>query len=133
MANEERFSREKQHRGFPFLSIREALSYCNLDYKDIDLVACGGWSNPDLQVIKDYFASTGSLQLDSSSKRLYHSLMSDKPYREELLKEVSLLFPDTSKFYDHHLSHAAAAFYCTGLDEADVLHELSRDLQSAVV
>ncbi|MBF0454216.1 MAG: carbamoyltransferase [Magnetococcales bacterium] len=38
-AGEERFSRKKQHAGFPYLALEAALSHCQLQAEDIDRVA----------------------------------------------------------------------------------------------
>jgi carbamoyltransferase len=94
--HEERFSRIKNDGNYPKLSIEKILDYNGLTKHDIDLVVyvCG----PE-----------NMIQL--GLKMIGHF--------EEKLQEY---FPNSKvEFLSHHLAHAAATFYTSGFDEANIL------------
>ncbi len=129
---EERLSKVKNQPGFPVLSIQAALDSQNLEMKDIDVVAIGGKNSKiaqsreeDLQkfhnrydkIKKDWFGSSGNIFAKFAEKAgigiKKFSKISEEPKKEKVLedylKEVGL--DKKEKRYDHHLSHAASAYY----------------------
>ena len=107
--HEERFSRIKNDGNYPRLSIEKILEYNGLTKYDIDLVVyvCG----PE-----------NMMQLG----------LKTAGYIDEKLQEY---FPNSQvEFLSHHLAHAAATFYTSGFDEANILsfdaagdHELQKN------
>ena len=94
---EERLNREKDSRAYPVLSIEAAISDFGLSsVKDFDLI------------VKDYIIS--------------------KEYREDFNKRESVSCPYQLENYhnkmytiNHHLCHAASAFYSSGFQESAIL------------
>lgn len=125
---EERLSKIKNQPGFPVLSIQAALDSQNIEIKDIDVVAIGGKNSKiaqsreeDLQkfhnrynkIKKDWFGSPDNIfaKAGAGIKRL--SKISEEPKKEKVLedylKEAGL--DKKERRYDHHLCHAASAYY----------------------
>ena len=135
VCGEERLTREKLIRGYPHMAIKDLLQRFNLDPADIDMVVCGAWSRPDRSVVESFLGSINEKNVKSSSDRLFSSLDVDRFYREEFLVKAGRMFPNAQiKLYDHHLSHAASAFFGAGYEDSYVVTADGRgDLQSIVV
>ena len=126
-AQEERFTREKHDAGFPSLAIRYCLAEAGLQPGDIDHVVF--YDKPFLKferLLETYlaFAPVGfrsfatSLPVWIKDKLFQKSVLADA-LRAQLDKDV-----DWSKrllFSEHHLSHAASAFFPSPFEEAAVL------------
>ena len=92
---EERFSRIKYDGNYPKLSIQKILDHNKLTKYDIDLVV--------------YVGNTCKISLE----------LLRSGYIEDKLREY---FPNSKQqFLYHHVAHAAATFYTSGFDEADIL------------
>ena len=134
-ALEERFCRKKFVRAFPHAALNAGLETLSISPKDITVVACGAFASPSKDAVSEFLSASKDLDQQMVAARLYHSLLSDKDYRVELIAEVSKRFPGAKlKFYDHHESHAASAFYFSNFEDASLLTADGRgDLQSLVV
>jgi carbamoyltransferase len=125
-AEEERFTRRKHDPGFP----RQALQYClregGLRLEDVGVVVF--YDKPFLKferILETYvaFAPRGF----RSFARSMPVWLRDKLFLKRLLKEELRRFdsgfdPDTRLlFSEHHLSHAASAFYPSPFERAAVL------------
>ena len=110
-AAEERFSRKKHTGDFPIHAIRHGLAECGLELSDIDELAHGF----------DYSPYKPVFSLDPISVRQYRQVYS----REALLHSVNKCLPEFQpervKHVDHHLAHAASAYYTSGWNECLVL------------
>jgi len=111
-AAEERFSREKTTGAFPIQAIRYCLEAGNLTPAQVDYVAHSFAYEP----FKSSFAETESHQ------RQYEEVYSTDVQRRNL----QTIFPecDWSKKLvpvNHHMAHAASAFYPSGFPEALIL------------
>ena len=106
-AAEERFSRKKHTGDFPIGAIEYCLEAAGLKIGDIDEIAHGF----------DYSPYRAMYMLDKTSAKQYDEVFS----REKLLAEVKQHLPtfpaDRVHQVNHHLAHAASAFYTSGWDE----------------
>jgi len=122
-AHEERFSRKKHDFSFPINAAKYVLKEAGIEYKD--LLAVSFYDKPYLKferLLETYhaFAPKGLLSFQSAIPVwIKEKLFMKKMLREELAKlgdgNVQLLFPE------HHLSHAASAFYPSPFNEAAIL------------
>src|SRR5947199_322335 len=113
---EERFSRKKHHIGFPHQSIRYCLDEAGIDMSAVDHVAhywrpwvLGHRIGHTLAVaLKDRQLFEARAKRGGSQVRGYYMPMFSLPYK--LRRDF-----DAHKFkfhyVDHHVSHAASAFY----------------------
>ena len=103
---QERYNLDKHSREFPFEAIKGCLNSANLTINDIDTI-CFGF-NPDL----------------------YHNYPSKEnlnrrplPLKKELDKKVQkeLSYNGNIEYYEHHLCHAASAYYPSGYKNAVII------------
>ena len=125
---EERLTRVKNWSGVPEKSIATVLELAGLAMKDIDYVAVNGHHMPypkDRGEILEEYRSTGSVQM-SVKKFLRHTylktLYNDKRKRERLGALHAAGIPkEKVEFVDHHMAHAAAAYYGLANFDDDIL------------
>ena len=125
-AQEERYTRIKHNEDFPTKAIKEALKYSNINLKDIDAVVY--YEKPFIK-----FERLIETYLKNSPRGIISFLkaipvwIKEKIFLKNIilnsLKEIDPDFKDPNKifFSEHHLSHAASAFYPSPFDEAIVL------------
>lgn len=110
-AAEERFSRKKHTGDFPTAAISYCLMEAGLNLGDIDEIAHAF----------DYAPHRAAFSFDPVSADLYRDVFS----RDALLLQVSRNldgFPRERVLHvNHHLAHAASAYYCSGWEECLVL------------
>ena len=125
-AQEERFTRIKHDKSYPFHAIEFVLTYSKLKLSEIDHIVF--FEKPFLKferLLETYvaFAPRGF----KSFCKAMPIWLSEKLFQKNLLfnklKEHDKNFNDKSKimFSDHHLSHAASAFFPSPFNEAIVL------------
>ena len=143
--NEERLNRQKMCMGFPRSSVDEVTRIADTAPGDIDAVAVATNSlfwRPDCWPYTDYFRENrggflretllsggGAISTifgnSSMARNAYHALKSvltrDRrgKVRQVLDKEYGIKAP--VHFIDHHLSHAASAYFTSGFDNATVI------------
>lgn len=121
--SQERFSRIKQDPGFPQLAIAQCLQFAGISIDQIALVAF--YEDPELKY--DRIMATYKAQLPGSAFRLAANLprfLKNKDVEKKLRQEFQRHFhwqPGQIFFSEHHLSHAASAFYPSAQQEAAVL------------
>jgi carbamoyltransferase len=132
-AAEERFSRIKQHAGFPHKAVDFLLSKSGLHPDEIEIVAYPfyPWYREGFMILKGFIQNNFAniLQNDRLMSKFYHSayyaqfcmnaIKDHKKYNVELkdsLVELGLL--GKLRRIEHHLAHSAAAFYTSGFDNA---------------
>jgi carbamoyltransferase len=110
-AAEERFSRKKHTGDFPANAIQYCLDTARITAGELDEIAHGF----------DYTAYRAAFLLDATSAEQYDQVFS----RAKLLAGVRQRLPDfpEDKVHqvNHHLAHAASAFYTSGWDECLVV------------
>ena len=110
-AAEERFNRRKQSGEFPAQAIAYCLRQAGLSFADLSEIAhCF-----------DYAPFGEIFSLDPTSALLYETVFS----KQALLKQVHGCFPEFPNErvhqVNHHLSHAASAYFTSGWDECLVV------------
>jgi carbamoyltransferase len=125
-AQEERFSRKKHDASYPKSAINYVLKEANLKLNNIDHVVF--YEKPFLKferLLETYVGfSPGGFRSFSMSMPLW---ISEKLFQKKMLfdalKEQDNNFKDIKKinFSEHHLSHAASAFYSSPYEEAIIL------------
>ena len=113
---EERFTRKKHDSSFPKNSVDYVLKYSKLKLSDVDYIVF--FEKPFLKferLLETYvaFAPKGFAQFVKSMPVWLRDKLFQKKQLLNLLKEQDEDFKDNGKLYfsEHHLSHAASAFY----------------------
>mgnify|MGYP001491246866 CR=1 FL=1 len=125
-AQEERFTRKKHDSSYPFNAIEFVLKYSNLKLSEVDHIIF--FEKPFLKferLLETYvaFAPKGFL----SFCKAIPIWLKDKLFQKKMLfnelKRHDNNFKDNKKifFSDHHLSHAASAFFPSPFEEAIIL------------
>jgi carbamoyltransferase len=122
-AHEERFTRIKHDSAFPINAAKYVLSEAGLDYDDLTAIAF--YDKPYIKferLLETYhaFAPKGLVSfLSAVPVWIKEKLFMKKMLRDELKKlgekKLQILFPE------HHLSHAASAFYPSPYQDAAIL------------
>ena len=113
---EERFSRIKNDKDFPGSSFRYCLDHAGLTIADIDCVAF--YEDPRLKLGRQIWMG----MLPGLTQQRRASILGKTLWtRPET--EIRLLtgYDGPIELVDHHLSHAASAYYFSGFDEAAIL------------
>ncbi|MFE9423844.1 carbamoyltransferase [Kitasatospora sp. NPDC006697] len=113
-AHEERFTRVKQDPSLPRNALRECLRTAGLTIADVDRVAY--YEDPVKKLDRQLWQALPMLP-DTRPEAL-HGLDADRPLRE--IREL-LGFDGPVEIVDHHLSHAASAYYYSGFPDSAVL------------
>lgn len=122
-AHEERFTRKKHDASFPVNAARYVLQEAGVEYKDLSAIAF--YDKPYIKferLLETYhaFVPKGLRSfLSAIPVWIKEKLFMKKMLRDELNKlgsgKIPILFPE------HHLSHAASAFYPSPFEEAAIL------------
>ena len=125
-AQEERFTRKKHDPSYPFNAIEFVLNYANIKLNDIDQIVF--FEKPFLKferLLETYvaFAPKGFKSFCMSMPIWLKDKLFQKKILFNELKRHDKKFNDDKKIYfsDHHLSHAASAFFPSPFEEALVL------------
>ncbi len=126
-AQEERFTRKKHDAAFPTHAVNYCLAEANLKASDLDFVVF--YDKPFLKferLIETYlaYAPRGFKSFVTSlpvwlKDKLFQKTMISKALTEQLGKNVN--WSNKLLFSEHHLSHAASAFFPSPFEEAAVL------------
>lgn len=125
-AQEERYTRKKHDAGFPALAIEFCLSHAGVGLEDIDFVAF--YDKPFLKferLLETYlaFAPKGF----QSFKMAIPIWLQEKLFQKDLLRkkfqdfDPAFDWKNKLLFAEHHLSHAASAFFPSPFEDAVVL------------
>lgn len=122
-AQEERFTRKKHDPSFPMHAVNYVLQEAGISYKDLTAIAF--YDKPLLKFERlletcHAFAPRGLLSFVSSipvwiKEKLFMKKLLRKQCRQFGKDKIPILFPE------HHLSHAASAYYPSPFEEAAVL------------
>ena len=122
---EERFSRIKHDSSFPFKSIEYVLKAANVNLSDLDNIIF--YEKPFLKferLIETHiaFAPHGFKSFCASIPIWLREKLFQKRLIYKNLKQIDKQINENKiKFSEHHLSHAASAFYPSPFDEALIL------------
>lgn len=138
--NEERMNRAKMFWGFPELSIVECLRIAGIEPKAVEFVAVAGTSSTRAKPLEFGYESVGffrtffatmsktpltgilmgtELGTKTTRKFFQSSIFRGSKALRERLNEMGLTAP--LDFVDHHLCHAASAYYTSGWDRCTTL------------
>ena len=125
-AQEERFTRKKNDKDFPTESIRYCLAEANVSVDDLDAVVFYDKSFLKFErLLETYyaFAPKGILSFFKSIPEWITEKIFIKRNIRKGLKSIQGFDKKklTLLFSEHHLSHAASAFYVSGFEEAAIL------------
>ena len=119
-AEEERFTRKKHDYAFPYNAIQFCLDHQNISGADLDYVVF--FEKPFLKF--DRLLRT-SLQGFPKTQGLFvqsmRTWLADKLWIKMLITKFLGIEPKKILFSEHHLSHAASAYFCSPFDESAVL------------
>ncbi|HEY4492713.1 MAG TPA: carbamoyltransferase N-terminal domain-containing protein, partial [Acidobacteriota bacterium] len=119
-AEEERFTRKKHDYEFPIHAIEFCLKQGGITSSDLDYVSF--FEKP---FVKFERLLLTSMQMFPSSHRVFREAMitwlGDKLWIKHLIQKKLGVPPSKILFSEHHLSHAASAFFCSPFEEAAVL------------
>jgi len=119
-AEEERFSRKKHDFEFPQNAIDFCLKRGGITGKDLDYVAF--FEKPFLKF--DRLLRTSIQSFPKSYNLFVQSMRTwllDKLWIKNLISKNVGIDPRFILFSEHHLSHAASAYFCSPFEEAAVL------------
>jgi carbamoyltransferase len=113
---EERYSRVKNDRALPRQAFRYCLREAGLSIADVDCVAF--YEDPVLKLGRQVWMSLLPDLSASRRKSFRQRLLSTSP--QDAIR-LTFGYEGPVEIVDHHLSHAASAYYFSGFDEAAVL------------
>ena len=123
---EERFTRKKHDSSYPFNAVEFVLKFTKLKLSEVDCIVF--FEKPFLKferLLETYvaFAPKGFKQFTKSMPLWLREKLFQKNMLMQLFKEHDKNFKDEKKvfFSEHHLSHAASAYFPSPFDEAIVL------------
>jgi len=115
---EERFSRRKHHYGFPERALAHALASEGMEWKTLDAAAF--YWNPYRGLLRFGFHFLRSLPRSLRYLRMQPGIFKDFVMMPGRLRR-RYGFRGRFRFVDHHLAHAASAFYPSPFDSAAIL------------
>ena len=125
-AQEERFSRKKHDPSYPYNAVEFVLKYSHITLSDVDHIIF--YEKPFLKferLLETYvaFAPRGFVSFSKAMPVWLKEKLFQKKLIFDCLKKHDVNFFDEKKilFSEHHLSHAASAFYPSPFNEAIVL------------
>ncbi len=125
-AQEERFTRKKHDSGYPFNAIEFVLNFANIKLSEIDSIVF--YEKPFLKferLLETYVAMAprGFAQFSKAMPSWLREKLFQKKMLINLLKQHDKTFNNSKKifFSEHHLSHAASAYFPSPFDEAVIL------------
>lgn len=113
-SHEERYTRRKQDPDLPINAVRDCLDQAGLRITDIDCMAY--YEDPVKKLHRQLW--TGLPAFPEASDMALRRMDADRPTRE--IRDL-MGWDGPVEFVDHHLSHAASAYYFSGFDDSAVL------------
>ena len=125
-AQEERFTRKKHDSNYPYNAVEFVLKFAKLNLSEIDHIVF--YEKPFLKferLLETYvaFAPKGFIQFTKSMPSWLREKLFQKNLLMGFLKKHDKSFKDEKKifFSEHHLSHAASAYFPSPFNEAVIL------------
>ena len=119
-AEEERFTRKKHDYEFPHNAIKFCLKMAGMRSEDLDYVVF--FEKPFTKFERLLFTS---MQTFPTSRKVFQESMitwlTDKLWIKGLIKQTLNIPESKILFSNHHLSHAASAFFCSPFEQAAIL------------
>jgi carbamoyltransferase len=121
-AQEERFTRKKNDADFPINAVEFCLRYAGLDQKQLDAVVF--YDKPVLKFTRllETYLAVAPRGLKTFPRTISNWLGGKLDLRKTIHSELAEMRLDCPiLFTEHHLAHAASAFYPSPFDEAAIL------------
>ena len=128
--HEERFTRIKNHAAWPDHSINYLMKRAGVSWRDVDKVVCGMVQDslPDAEVMRRIAErmTKGSADAPALADKYKERFLSEIDWNTRFLKDLRAKaeefgIADRLVLHDHHLSHAASAYYCCPFEDCLVL------------
>ena len=120
MAQEERFSKKKNDSKFPAEAIDFVLKSTGTKPEELDYAVF--YEKPFLKLERIFKTAMSSYPFSSDFFReSVKSLFLDKLWVRDLISRKVGIAPEKVLFSEHHLSHQAAAYFCSPFDQAAIL------------
>ncbi|MEN6621123.1 MAG: carbamoyltransferase [Smithella sp.] len=122
-AQEERFTREKHTSAFPFHAIKYCLMQAGIKLRDVDIIAFYDKPYLKFERLLETYHSFAPQGLKSFLSAMPVWIKEKLFMRKMLNEELAVIGPSKAKivFPEHHLSHAASAFYPSPFEEAAII------------
>jgi carbamoyltransferase len=125
-AQEERFSRKKHDAQFPKNAVNYCLSAANITLNDIDYIVFFEKPFQKFERLLETYMAFAPRGFQSFAKAMPVWLREKLFQKNMILDELALISPNLTlknplQFSEHHLSHAASAFYPSPFERALVL------------
>ncbi len=122
---EERYTRQKHDASFPINALKAGLRYLNLQAEDVSKIAF--YENPTKKINRtiknfsyakirdfDFFSEfIHNYQSETSIKKVFYNALTPLGFSPHVINDLD--------FHDHHLSHAASAFFPSRLGDAAII------------
>jgi carbamoyltransferase len=115
-AQEERFSRVKNDKAFPRRAFRYCLEQAGLTIPDIDCIAY--YEDPCLKLGRQIWMGMVPDLPQERRDSILERMMKGQP--QQIIRRL-FGFEGPIEIVDHHLSHAASAFFFSGFEESAIL------------
>ncbi len=119
-AEEERFSRKKHDSGFPALAVQFCLEQAGISAVDLDYVVFYEKPLPKFERLLTTMLATWPRSVVAFREAMI-AWLNEKLWIKDRLRGQLGVPREKVLFVEHHLSHAASAFFCSPYDESAVL------------
>ena len=128
--HEERITRLKHDKNFPKESLKIGLKKFNLEFKDIDHIVFFDKPFLKFERLLETYVNYSPFSGFISFKKSIPIWIKDKLFQKDLIiEELEKIFNKTKKksidkkliFSEHHLSHAASAFFPSNFEESAII------------
>jgi carbamoyltransferase len=119
-AEEERFSRRKHDSGYPDLAVQFCLEQAGISAAELDYVVFYEKPFPKFERLMTSLFSTWPRSFATFREGMIVWL-TEKLWMKDVICRRSKIRREKVLFVEHHLSHAASAFFCSPFDESAVM------------
>src|SRR5918997_2640059 len=119
-AEEERFSRKKHDSGYPTLAVQFCLEQAGITVDDLDYVVFYEKPLPKFERLLTTALATWPKSMVVFREAMI-TWLNEKLWIKDRIRRQVAIPPEKILFVEHHLSHAASAFFCSPYEESAVL------------
>ena len=119
-AEEERFSRKKHDNGYPAHAVEFCLEQAGIGSEDLDYVVFYEKPLPKFERLFTSMAATWPRSLAAFREAMI-TWLTEKLWIKSKIRGQLEVPRDRILFVEHHMSHAASAFFCSPYDESAIL------------
>ncbi len=119
-AEEERFSRQKHDSGFPTLAVQFCLEQAGIGPEDLDYIVFYEKPLPKFERLLTTALATWPRSMVVFREAMI-AWLNEKLWVKDRIRGQLNIPREKILFVEHHMSHAASAFFCSPYDEAAVM------------